>query len=164
MLTCTSQELSFPPASGPAQTVCLITETHSSPLCRGRSAPPAYYHTVWELNHPHVCACVWDRESRLCVQKKHLPETSQADKGACLCPAPTAPSLSLSVSISFFLSGRCWLSGTKWKELVKLPPLLETQPFVPVKSCAFWISSRRSLFWRLSGWQGHITGSVCARF
>lgn len=121
ILKCTNLELSFFSASGPAQIVCLITET----LCRGCCAPPAYYHSVSDLNHHHVCVCVCDRDRKgCCVQKEHwhyLREATWADKGACLCLAPTAPSSSLSVSILFFLFGRCWLSRAKWKELVKLP-------------------------------------------
>lgn len=70
-----------------------------------------------------VCMCVREIEKAVCVQKKHclyLSEAPWADKGGCLCFAPTAPSSSLSVSISFSNSGRCWLSGTKWKVLVWL--------------------------------------------
>lgn len=125
-----------PPSSLRTSTDCLITETHSSPLCSGRCAPPARYHTVWELNHPRVCVCVWDRESRMC-----LKETSHSTGRQRCLPLPL--SLSLSVSDLFsLLSERCWLGGTKRKESLKLPPLRETQPFVGVKHCAFeWACS-----------------------
>lgn len=123
ILKCTNLELSFFSASGPAQIVCLITETHSH--CAGEAAPHQHIITVSETWIIIMCVCVYDRDRKgCCVQKKHwhyLREATWADKGPCLCLAPTAPSSSLSVSILFFLFGRCWLSRAKWKELVKLP-------------------------------------------
>lgn len=149
------EELSFLPASGPAQTVCLITETHSSLLCRGCRAPQAYYHVVWGLNHPRmlVCACVFvcvsERQSSVCSKETLAlsPRDSTIRQRCLSLPSPNSSlSCSLSVSISLFLSGRCWFSGTKWKQLVKRPPLLETQPFVPVKRCAFEIARSIACF------------------
>lgn len=96
-----------------------------------------------------VCACVGARQSSVCSKETLAlsPRDSTIRQRCLSSPSPNSSlSCSLSASISLFLSGRCWFSGTKWKELVKRPPLLETQPFVPAWRCAFELACSIACF------------------
>lgn len=135
--------------AGPAQTVCLITEAHSSLLCRGHYAPPACYHTDWELNHPPVCVhvCERDRKGGVCSKGTLvLSPRGNTSKQRWLSfqTAPVAPFCSLSVLIS--LPGRCRVSEKKKK--VKEAWLNSHLKYKPLSDSGF-----NGLFWCWSRWQ-----------
>lgn len=58
ILTNMHQARTVLPSCFRTSTDCLSDYRDTLPLCRGGCAPPAYYHTVWALNHPCVCVCL----------------------------------------------------------------------------------------------------------
>lgn len=156
ILKCTNLELSFFSASGPAQIVCLITET----LCRGCCAPPAYYHSVSDLNHHHVCVCVCVIEIEKAVVFKRntgiiserLHEQTKGPVFAWPQQLPLLPYLSPSCSFSLEDADSVEQSERSWLNSLTN---LKHNPLFGSNASLF------SLFLRWTWWQLHINGSVC---
>lgn len=158
ILKCTNLELSFFSASGPAQIVCLITETHSH--CAGEAAPHQHIITASQtwIIIMCVCVCVIEIEKAVVFKRntgiisERLHEQTKGPVFAWPQQLPLLPYLSPSCSFSLEDADSVEQSERSWLNSLTN---LKRKPLFGSNASLF------SLFWRWTWWQLHINGSVC---